>query len=196
MTLRRTMTLRRLTAIGIALALPFAVTACSESGENSDDSASGMNTETEAVTSAPATSATDDADETAYELVSPDPFMDDLGDNANLTMTVAGTAYFCTLGAAAVACTANPDETVPNLEDMPNNPWAPFTGRPGAIFASDDGIAWGVLEGGTPGSAELQPGQRLEYLNGWCQAPDGDSIECGYNDESFTVAGPDKTVMP
>lgn len=187
------MTLGRLTTTGIALALPFTLAACADQGH---DSARESDSEMSVVTSAPATSVTEENEVPEYSLVSPDSFMDDSGDNANVTLTIGGTAYFCALGAAAVACSANPDESVPNLEDMPGNPWAPFTGRPSAIFASDDGISWGVLEGGSPGSGELQPGERLEYLNGWCQAPDGDSLECGYNDESFTIAGPDKTVMP
>jgi len=184
------MTLRRLAIAGVALTLPLAVTACSGSDEDTAAETTTQSAETLTPT------VVSETDEPEYSLVSPEPFMDDLGDNANVTMTVAGTAYFCTLGAAAVACSATPDETVPDLEDMPGNPWAPFSGRPSAIFASDEGISWGVLEGGSAGSGELQPGERLEYLNGWCQAPDGDSIECGYNDESFTVAGPDKTVMP
>lgn len=197
------MPLRRGPAACLALTLPLAVAACSGGGEDAGPALStqaapsSVPTESERVTETTvSTSSTTEstptraaeAKEPKYSLVSPAPFMDELGSNANIAMELAGTPYFCTLGAAAVACSATPDDSVPNLEDMPGTPWAPFTGRPQSIFATADGIMWGVVEGGTPGSGELQPGERLEYLNGWCQVPDEKTIECGYDDESFTTS--------
>lgn len=172
------MAYRRLAAAASALIFPVIVSGCAGSSGGGADEPPLTTQETSS----------------AYALVPPTDFMDDMGDNANVAMTVAGTVYFCTLGAAATACSANPGDSVPNMEDMPGTPWAPFTGRPSAIFATDEGTMWGVLEGGTPGSGELHPGERLEYLNGWCQAPDEQSLECGYNDHSFAISGPDKTV--
>lgn len=206
------MSLRRGPAACLALTLPLAVAACSGGGEDAGPALStqaapsSVPTESEHVaetattdsaSSAPESTPTSaaEAKEPKYSLVSPAPFMDELASNANIAMELAGTPYFCTLGAAAVACSATPDDSVPNLEDMPGTPWAPFTGRPQSIFATADGIMWGVVEGGTPGSGELQPGERLEHLNGWCQVPDEKTIECGYDDESFTISGPNKRVV-
>ena len=205
------MNFRRGAALGLALVFPVAAAACSGGGEEagpalSTQTASSVSPESERLsetatpeTTAPepesAASSSAEANEPDYSLVSPAPFIDEAGSNANIAMELAGTPYFCTLGAASVACSATPDESVPNLEDMPGTPWAPFTGRPSSIFATADGIMWGVVEGGTPGSGQLQPGERLEYLNSWCQVPDEQTIECGYNDESFTISGPNKTVL-
>lgn len=129
-----------------------------------------------------------------YNQVPAGPFLDATGSNASIEMPLAGTNYFCTLGETAVACIATPDSSVPDLEDMPGNPWAPFTSRPGAVMATSDGISWGVLEGGAPGSGKLSPGERVEHKNGWCQVPDDESIECGFGTTSFTVSGPNRTV--
>lgn len=207
------MTTRRLVAAACALALPVTFSACSNGGDTVADpvltTQAPADSATSAISSAPAIPSTasparesspaDSANANAhkepeYSLVSPEPFMDDAGSNANIAMELAGTPYFCSLGAAAVACSATPDSSVPNLEDMPGTPWGPFTGRPESIFITDDGIMWGIIEGGTPGSGELRPGERLEYLNGWCQVPDEESIQCGYRDESFTISGPNKKV--
>lgn len=81
------MTLGRLTTTGIALALPFTLAACADQGH---DSARESDSEMSVVTSAPATSVTEENEVPEYSLVSPDSFMDDSGDNANVTLTIGG----------------------------------------------------------------------------------------------------------
>ncbi len=178
------MTFRRFAAAGCALTFSLTATGCSGSQEFAEPK----------LTVSSSSETTSEPAEPEYSLVSSTPFLDERGETAVIEMDKAGTNYFCVLGAASVACSANPDNSVPNLEDMPGQPWAPFTGRPGAVFASDDGVSWGVLEGIPAGDGQLAPGERLEHLNGWCQAPDEESLECGYKDTSFTVTGPDRTV--
>ena len=195
------MMFRRFAIASCTLALPLAIAGCSEDQDIAEPELS-TSTASETASETPSETGSETPSETAnettepeYSLVSPAEFLDERGETAVIEMDKAGTNYFCVLGAASVACSANPDDSVPNLEDMPDQPWAPFTGRPGAIFASDDGVSWGVLEGIPAGDGALAPGERLEHLNGWCQVPDEESIECGYNDASFIVTGPDRTVV-
>ena len=135
--------------------------------------------------------------EPSYETVSAEPFKIPGSESHIAILTpLAGVNYFCLLSDANISCDATAPADVPNLEDMPGRPWGPFTGRPtSVIFAPDGEIIWGIVEGvpfenpDTP----LQPGQRVEFNGAWCQVPDDASIQCGFGNDSFTVAGPDRT---
>lgn len=162
------------------------------------------------VTVTPGSSAVDKADESVharetvtefeeaesepdYTLVNPAPFLSPDGQVAIIDTKLSGTNHHCALNDLVLACSATPPDDVPNLENMPGKPWGPFTGRPSSVYIDENGLRWGVLEGGPPGSSALRPGERLEFGIGWCQVPDNNSIQCGANGESFTITGAGRT---
>lgn len=99
--------------------------------------------------------------------MSPNGFLDPSGSVEQISTQLVGESYFCVLAATVVSCTAAAPEAVPNLEDMPGQPWGPFTGRPSAVSITGGDITWGMIEGGPAG--------------------------CGSGGTSFTVSGPNRT---
>lgn len=155
---------------------------------------------------APTLSATDEsADRSGAEFVDVAPerfaapdgaadeigiFAADVGADAKVTCTFSDDR--------GTYCTATPDDSAPDLEDMG---YLPFTGRPGAFAASgaeetldDAGFSWGVFEGVPPAGGELRPGERLKTPTVTCQRPDATRLECASDGRTFAIVGPDRHV--
>ncbi|WP_448853874.1 hypothetical protein [Corynebacterium frankenforstense] len=119
-------------------------------------------------------------------------FTADIGADAKVTCTFSDDR--------GTYCTATPDDSAPNLEDMG---YLPFTGRPGAFATTgaeetldSDGLSWGILEGVPPAGGELRPGERLQTPTVTCQLPDATRLECESNGRTFAIVGPDRHVEP
>lgn len=119
-------------------------------------------------------------------------FTADIGADAKVTCTFSDDR--------GTYCTATPDDSAPNLEDMG---YLPFTGRPGAFATTgaeetldSDGLSWGILEGVPPAGGELRPGERLQTPTVTCQLPDATRLECESNGRAFAIVGPDRHVEP
>ncbi|APT88341.1 hypothetical protein CFRA_02560 [Corynebacterium frankenforstense DSM 45800] len=117
-------------------------------------------------------------------------FATDVGADAKVTCTFSDDR--------GTYCTATPDDSAPDLEDMG---YLPFTGRPGAFATSgaeetldDAGFSWGVFEGVPPAGGELRPGERLKTPTVTCQRPDATRLECASDGRTFAIVGPDRHV--
>ena len=106
------MMFRRFAIASCTLALPLAIAGCSEDQDIAEPEPS-TSTASETANETPSETASETANETTepeYSLVSPAEFLDERGETAVIEMDKAGTNYFCVLGAASVACSANPDD--------------------------------------------------------------------------------------
>lgn len=106
-----------------------------------------------------------------------------------------GAGTECIYKNSALTCLATPGDSVPNLEDIPGDPWAPFTGRPGSFTLNSSGIRWGVMEGMPPTTARLEVGERVEFKNGYCKVPDKETFQCKISERNLKMSLPDKRVV-
>lgn len=182
--------------------LPLAMVSCADNSDDSknqaDASSNTAKSSSESAKPSPtgaesADKGTDDKDsqlKTVAAVSLKDPNRD--GYHFNVGEPGAGTECFSY--DADFTCIAKAPESVPNLEDMPGKPYAPFTGRPGAFSLNQGGMKWAMVEGLPPATARLGVGQRVELENGTCEVPDKNTFSCTIQGQSFTMKLPERTV--
>lgn len=178
-----------------AALLPLALTACSDGGN--EDSVPTITQTTikpaESKKAEDAKKTTEQAKEPELQSISLDSLAG-LGGLNHFNVGPEGKGTECIIKDGGLTCIAKAPASVPNLEDIPGQPWSPFTGRPGAFTLNEDGIRWGVLEGGPPTTARLNVGQRVEFDGGECQVPDANSFDCTVGGNTMTMALPARTI--
>lgn len=182
-------------AIGI---LPLALAACSDDGADGEDS---RPTVTQTTTKPAKAKKTDEAKKKTKE-PSKEPelqaiSLDSLtgpGGLYHFSAGPEGKGTECIIKDGGLTCIAKPPASAPNLEDIPGQPWAPHTGRPGAFRLTADGLTWGTFEGAPPTGARLNVGQRVEFDGGECQVPDANHFDCTVGGNTVNMALPARTI--
>lgn len=182
--------------------LPLAMVSCADDSDDSknqaDASSNTAKSSSESAKPSPtgaesADKGTDDKD-SQLETVAAVSFKDPNRDGYHFNVGEPGAGTECFSYDADFTCIAKAPESVPNLEDMPGKPYAPFTGRPGAFSLNQGGMKWAMVEGLPPATARLGVGQRVELENGTCEVPDKNTFSCTIQGQSFTMQLPERTV--
>lgn len=191
---RRTSKVAKCLAVAV---LPLALAACSDDGTDGEDS---RPTVTQTTTKPAKAKKTDEAKKTTEPAEEPElqsVSLDSLAGPGGLyhfNVGPEGKGTECIIKDGGLTCIAKAPDSAPNLEDIPGQPWSPFTGRPGAFTLNEGGIRWGVLEGGPPATARLNVGQRVEFDGGECQVPDANHFDCTVGGNTMNMALPSRTI--
>ena len=191
---RRRGEVAKLLAIGI---LPLTLAACTGGGADSEDSRPTVTQTTtkpaEAKKADEVKKTTEVANAPQHQRVSLDSLAGP-GGLYHFNVGSEGKGTECIIKDGGLTCIAKAPASVPNLEDIPGQPWSPFTGRPGAFTLDKDGIRWGVLEGAPPATARLNVGQRVEFDGGECQVPEANRFDCTVDGNTMTMALPARII--
>lgn len=180
--------------------LPLAMISCADNSDDSQNKADASGTTAQSASKEAKPSPTDSEDkakadkDSQLEAVAAASLKDPNRDGYHFNVGEPGAGTECFSYDADFTCIAKAPESVPNLEDMPGKPYAPFTGRPGAFSLNQGGIKWAMVEGLPPATARLGVGQRVELENGTCEVPDENTFSCTIQGQSFTMKLPERTV--
>lgn len=180
--------------------LPLAMISCADNSDDSQNKADASGTTAQSSSKEAKPSPTDSEDkakadkDSQLEAVAAASLKDPNRDGYHFNVGDPGAGTECFSYDADFTCIAKAPESVPNLEDMPGQPYAPFTGRPGAFSLNQGGIKWAMVEGLPPATARLGVGQRVELENGTCEVSDKNTFSCTVQGQSFTMKLPERTV--
>ena len=180
--------------------LPLAMVSCADNSDDSQNQADASGTTAQSSSKEAKPSPTDSEDkakadkDSQLKSVAAVSLKDPNRDGYHFNVGEPGAGTECFSYDADFTCIAKAPESVPNLEDMPGKPYAPFTGRPGAFSLNQGGIKWAMVEGLPPATARLGVGQRVELENGTCEVPDKNTFSCTIQGQSFTMKLPGRTV--
>lgn len=100
-----------------------------------------------------------------------------------------GTTGECFVVNGGIACIGTPDSSVPDVE-LP-----PFSGRPGAIQISEDGLAYTIIEGAPPAQHELKKGQWIDFGSVKCAKADDEALVCNSDSAAFEIVGEERRIV-